>query len=396
MSFLQGVNQGAAMGHNRDARQAQQTAFGAQQRATQATAKAAATQAATSTADAQRKNLADMAPFIMSLPESDRMSYLQNTGGQFGLSPEYTQETLQAIQANPTLLSDDSLTMFNSTYGTRETLNDGQAITGSHGQTLATNYAPKVVSDGAALIGGDGAALYENTKDIEPQAAPQSVREYQFAQQNGFGGSFADWQQLNRAKGVTVNTGNQGPQIGAIPSGYQAIQGEDGAYSMQMIPGGPASAEVAQATADTEQEATKALRNIARFNPDGGDLARGFDQAFGVQGIAWRNTPSHPARDAWASLQEVIGPQTLDALSAMKGSPSDRDMALVQSAASALNDPLISPAEARIKLREVEEAYQRILSLPNVGSGGAASTGAAITAGNLTQNADGSLRWSPN
>lgn len=52
---------------------------------------------------------------------------------------------------------------------------------------------------------------------------------------------------------VTVNSGNEGPQVGTIPSGYQMIRDpESGAYRMEPIPGGPAAAELADQDARTE------------------------------------------------------------------------------------------------------------------------------------------------
>ena len=113
-----------------------------------------------------------------------------------------------------------------------------------------------------------------------------------------------------------------------------------------------------------------AKKNTTKVNRlmDGGDLNKGFSQAFGLKGVALRNTPGHPARDAWAQLQEITGPQTLDELAKMKGVPSDRDIDLVKGAATSLNDPRISASEAKIKLKEISDAYARILSMPDVGA----------------------------
>ena len=51
--------------------------------------------------------------------------------------------------------------------------------------------------------------------------------------------SLAAATRMSRGSGVTVNTGNQGPQVGTIPQGYQLTKTEEGAYQMAPIPGGP-------------------------------------------------------------------------------------------------------------------------------------------------------------
>lgn len=96
-----------------------------------------------------------------------------------------------------------------------------------------------------------------------------------------------------------------------------------------------------------------------------GDLSAGFQQAFGASGIAMRRVPGSAANSAWAVLQEITGPQTLDELAKMKGVPSDKDIELVKGAATALNDPNISDRLATQKLLEIEQGYQRLLALPD-------------------------------
>lgn len=71
---------------------------------------------------------------------------------------------------------------------------------------------------------------------------PSSVREYEYARNQGFGGTFQNWQAQNpRGNSVTVNTGNQPdmrPQIGTIPQGFQArFDQQTGSYQMEPIPG---------------------------------------------------------------------------------------------------------------------------------------------------------------
>lgn len=71
---------------------------------------------------------------------------------------------------------------------------------------------------------------------------PSSVREYEYARQQGFGGSFQDWQAQNpRGTSVNVNTGPQAdprPAIGSIPQGFQARYDDQAeSYVYEPIPG---------------------------------------------------------------------------------------------------------------------------------------------------------------
>lgn len=61
--------------------------------------------------------------------------------------------------------------------------------------------------------------------------APKDAREY------------LSFHQGMKGPGVTVNTGD-GPQLGSIPKGYQAVQDEKGNWTMQPVPGGPAEREI--------------------------------------------------------------------------------------------------------------------------------------------------------
>jgi len=209
MNFLQGIGQGAAMGHNRDARKAQQQAFGAQQQLAAQKNAMAQTTMDQATADKQLASTVQFGTYLRTLPEQERVNAL-STASVFGVDQATSQGLSEMIQANPTFLSDSTLDGFISTYGETQVLGDKDALIGPGGREVYSNRynAPQVVSDGSALVGDDGSALYENAKDVAPQAAPTSVQEYQFAQQNpGFTNYQTQMKQAGRSAGVTVNTG---------------------------------------------------------------------------------------------------------------------------------------------------------------------------------------------
>jgi len=91
------------------------------------------------------------------------------------------------------------------------------------------------------------------------QDPTKAMQEYQFAQSQGFEGSFLDYQKgLKSAGATTVNVGQS--EVGTIPQGFELITDpETGARSMRAIEGGPAATEAAEAAA--AEEAADAQRD---------------------------------------------------------------------------------------------------------------------------------------
>lgn len=77
------------------------------------------------------------------------------------------------------------------------------------------------------------------------------IKNFEFARQNGFQGSFEDYLGITKG-GTTVNIAGE-PQVGTIPPGFQLEKDDEtGAFRMTPIPGGPADTEaqeIAQAAA---------------------------------------------------------------------------------------------------------------------------------------------------
>lgn len=81
---------------------------------------------------------------------------------------------------------------------------------------------------------------------------PAGVQEYEYYRRQALSSgeqpmSFKDWELKGReasASKVTVDIGDEGPQLGTIPQGWQVTKGKDGKYSMSVVPGGPAEKDL--------------------------------------------------------------------------------------------------------------------------------------------------------
>jgi hypothetical protein len=82
------------------------------------------------------------------------------------------------------------------------------------------------------------------------------MKEYNWAVQNGYGGSPIDFLNMKKA-GATTNITVEGNKYGTIPPGFQLVQ-DEGGVRMEPIAGSPAAIEAAQAdAAKTQKKATQ-------------------------------------------------------------------------------------------------------------------------------------------
>lgn len=94
---------------------------------------------------------------------------------------------------------------------------------------------------GERRMGPDGRVLAENPVADKPQAPPASVAEFQFAQQNGFRGSFMDFQRAKADAGRQPDrparpmTAQERAQFG-IPEHVPAFMGGDGKPATLSVP----------------------------------------------------------------------------------------------------------------------------------------------------------------
>lgn len=91
---------------------------------------------------------------------------------------------------------------------------------------LDSGFQPKEIYD-----------LYLQERQVQKPTA--TLQEYQFAQQQGYNGSFMDYQIDQKKAGANQNNITVGGgKYGTIPQGYELVEGPDGA-TMRAIPGGP-------------------------------------------------------------------------------------------------------------------------------------------------------------
>lgn len=95
----------------------------------------------------------------------------------------------------------------------------------------------------------------------DAESSPNSVREFQYAQSQGYEGSYQDFLAQKKA-GVTVNVGGDGPLVSKPPPGYSAVEdpSHPSGYRYVEIPGGPVAVERAEA----EQKSIARQENRAR------------------------------------------------------------------------------------------------------------------------------------
>lgn len=178
-----------------------------------------------------------------------------------------------------------------------------------------------------------------------------------------------DPNQAPQRGGVTVNTGEKGPQYGGIPQGWMVVDGR-----MVPVPGGPADQE-AQA-AEEAGEAAEANRAAKEDNVvDEIDHALGLlgGGTAGVGGALMRNVPGSDAVDFEAAMNTVLGNVGFDRLQRMReesptggalGQVSERELALLTSTVAGY-DPNMSEDGKRRTLEKIRKHYSNFTQALN-------------------------------
>lgn len=212
------------------------------------------------------------------------------------------------------------------------------------------------------------------------------ITEYRFAVENGFQGSFMDFQQA--IKGASAPR-----SVGTIPPGMQLVSGPDGSMRMEPIPGGPAEqeamaaqqagqakmageaqkAEIATTAIDrilNKIEKPKGIFDLPEVGPVGGRLA---DARVNQEAIDVQND--------LATLQSIV---SFDRLQAMReasptggalGAVSERELALLQSSMGALNQ-YSSPEQLKQTLRFIKGVMDKFAAYPQAAqAAGSAASG---------------------
>jgi hypothetical protein len=256
----------------------------------------------------------------------------------------------------------------------------------------APEYADAV--DQGVLSAGDAYKMKLQAQTPKQFDPTDDIREYQFAQSQGFEGSFQDFMtQMKKAGATNINMPGQ-PNIGTIPQGFQAIQDpQTGAYRMERIPGGPED-QSANKAAQFEQERQKAttartaIKSIREKIDNGGMLDLPEVGVIGSR-LAGINQEATDVKNSLATLQSIV---SFDRLQAMReasptggalGAVSERELALLQSSLGALSQDS-SPEQLRQTLDFIDGVMAKFEAYPTTAQNAASVPGRGRTSSGIT------------
>ena len=209
-----------------------------------------------------------------------------------------------------------------------------------------------------------------------PQPKPtDDIREYEFARQQGYEGTFQDFMVATRKAGATsvnVNTGESGPQVGTIPQGYELhTDPQSGALSMRPIPGGPE--DMSEKTAAKEAQKSVSTNLVMDEISIARDLINGQDwnsPTTGITGSLMSRIDSSDAGSLKNRLQTIKANIGFDKLQAMReasptggalGAVSEFENRLLQSVYGSLEQAQ-SADDLSYNLDRLEQVYTRIVN----------------------------------
>jgi hypothetical protein len=144
-------------------------------------------------------------------------------------------------------------------------------------QQLATAFGPDVLRNivmptQEAFTLGEGQRRFVGDREVaavpKPEETSQTYRDYLQAKNQGYPGSFVEYQELLKRAGrtqVTATATTGGARVGTIPPGFELVEDpRTGALSMRPIPGGPAEKEQ---IAEAEKANHSPLQSTERIFP---------------------------------------------------------------------------------------------------------------------------------
>ena len=146
-------------------------------------------------------------------------------------------------------------------------------------------------------------------------ANTNDIKEYQFARNNGYTGSFSQYQlDLKRAGSPRTNI-----DTGTIPQGYQAVRDANGnVVRYDPIPGGPADTSRKDAAAvDSKNTFTDVINNAANLARDAYDTAT-IPTTGGIGRIAAQYLPTSNAAEVRRQVGTLKSNATIENLNAMR------------------------------------------------------------------------------
>lgn len=314
-----------------------------------------------------------MGQHLLTMPEEQRVAFVRQNWQRFGPMVSGGKNNMsfeQWMAQDPTGLSDMDLQ--NDIAAAMTQMRQGPQYEVTNDQYIRMDQgAPRVALDArdAVTVDPDDRLATQTGQVLlgpDEEYVGRENRTLDIRQQEADTGRI----NANRPSGplVSVNTGDQAPQIGTIPPGYQAVRDQEGNVRFQRIPGGPAEDESA-ANQDTVQfrfanaserhnTAVDALdRALSRVNPAttgwGGLLA---------------DIPASDQRALRNDIDTIKNLISVDSLENMRmssptggalGNVTERELELLSSLRGRL-DQLERPEDVTRALTEIRESLNRI------------------------------------
>lgn len=237
-------------------------------------------------------------------------------------------------------------------------------------------------------------AQLDQLRNPQPKQT-DDIREYEFARQQGYQGSFKDFMLEGKKAGAVNITNTNGSQsdVGTIPPGFELLTDPaTGARTMRPITGGPAQIEADKTTAAGVAKSAQTSRygNVVVEDIDRAVQSIESSPALttGLIGQWMGGIAGTPAHKVSRLLETVKANAGFDRLQAMRdssptggalGQVSEREMVYLQAAIGSLEQS--QTAEDLIyNLRRVQDIYDEVIN----GPGGASKNGQ-----NKTTQSDG-------
>jgi hypothetical protein len=196
-------------------------------------------------------------------------------------------------------------------------------------------------------------AYSTHLKAEAPQKPTSAIQNYNFAREQGFDGSFADWQTGQKKAGATNINIDNASEVGTIPQGFEMFTDPvTGARSMRPVTGGPEDPTKfnEKKAANEAQKATVARQAIADIK---GKLSQGGMLNMPEVGVVGSRLAdmglNQEAVDVKRKLETLQSVVSFDRLQQMReasptggalGAVSERELALLQSSMGALSNDM--------------------------------------------------------
>jgi hypothetical protein len=231
-------------------------------------------------------------------------------------------------------------------------------------------------------------AYSTHLKAQAPQKPTSAVQNYNFAREQGFDGTFLDYQTAQKKAGATTIHNNAQPNVpeyNKLPAGYvykrdtngQILIDENGIPMAAPIAGGPAALEAEKAAnaAKVKKESTARSGNVVLEDIDRAleGLEEGILPTSGPVGGALSNVPGTQAYDVGQLIETIKANSGFDRLQAMRdssptggalGAINQSEMGLLQAAMGNLSQSQ-SADQLKYNLERVKKIYTEIIHGPN-------------------------------